>query len=171
VWTPALLATAAVAAVLWVLGRGGSPLCDPASLVQGHAAWHAVSAILLVVWVDRTARRVALPERAGWTHLATIPRRSTMAQSTPTTRSRTLDVVVTFEEHDDHTDAHAALVLEGEKFAGFGRARRAPGDPDVPTVGDELALARAMHELATRLLEAAERGVADFEGRDVDLHL
>jgi hypothetical protein len=185
VWTPALLVLAGVAALLWMLGRDDSPVCDPDSLAQAHAAWHVASALVLVAWTDRTSRTPALRrygEQQGPTALRSRPPRaqdgdtesrggSTMAESTPSTRSKTLDVVVTFEESDDHTDAHASLVLEGEKFSGFGRARRAPGDPDVPTVGDELALARAMHELSTRLLEAAEKGVADFEGRQVDLHL
>jgi hypothetical protein len=54
VWTPALLALAATAALLWVLGRGDSPLCDPGSLAQAHAVWHVASAVALVAWTERT---------------------------------------------------------------------------------------------------------------------
>ena len=45
----ALAATAAGAACWW-LGRTGGPLCDPDSLLQGHAAWHLLTAISLAAW-------------------------------------------------------------------------------------------------------------------------
>ena len=45
----ALAATAAGAACGW-LGRTGGPLCDPDSLLQGHAAWHLLTAISLAAW-------------------------------------------------------------------------------------------------------------------------
>jgi hypothetical protein len=45
----ALAATAAGAACWW-LGRTGGPLCDPDSLVQGHAAWHLLTAAALACW-------------------------------------------------------------------------------------------------------------------------
>jgi hypothetical protein len=48
-WRTALAATAAGAACWW-LGRTASPLCDPDSLLQGHAAWHLLSATALGAW-------------------------------------------------------------------------------------------------------------------------
>jgi hypothetical protein len=48
-WRAALAATAAGAACWW-LGRTASPLCDPDSLLQGHAAWHLLSATALACW-------------------------------------------------------------------------------------------------------------------------
>jgi hypothetical protein len=45
----AVAATAAGAACWW-LGRTGDPLCDPDSLVQGHAAWHLLTAAALACW-------------------------------------------------------------------------------------------------------------------------
>jgi hypothetical protein len=45
----ALTATAAGAACWW-LGRTTSPWCDPDSLLQGHAAWHAFTAAALAAW-------------------------------------------------------------------------------------------------------------------------
>jgi hypothetical protein len=45
----ALAATAAGAACWW-LGRTASPWCEPDSLLQGHAAWHALSAAALAAW-------------------------------------------------------------------------------------------------------------------------
>jgi hypothetical protein len=38
---------------------------------------------------------------------------------------------------------------------GVGVARRNPRDPDVPEIGDELAVSRVLSELARRLLDAA----------------
>ncbi len=33
-----------------VLGRTGGPLCDPGSWLQGHAAWHVCTAVVLGAW-------------------------------------------------------------------------------------------------------------------------
>jgi hypothetical protein len=44
------LATAAVGAACWWAGRTASPWCDPDSLLQGHAAWHALGAAALAAW-------------------------------------------------------------------------------------------------------------------------
>ena len=35
------------AGALNLLGRSGAPLCDPGSLVQGHALWHVLTATVL----------------------------------------------------------------------------------------------------------------------------
>lgn len=34
--------------VIWLLSHTGAPLCDPASLIQGHAVWHLLSAAATV---------------------------------------------------------------------------------------------------------------------------
>jgi hypothetical protein len=46
----AISGVAALAAGLWVVGRDGSPYCDPTSLFQAHAAWHVASAIAFGIW-------------------------------------------------------------------------------------------------------------------------
>jgi len=58
-WTPrrrrayrAALAVTGVGAACWWLGRTGSPLCDPDSPLQGHAAWHLLSAAALALWAE-----------------------------------------------------------------------------------------------------------------------
>ncbi|MEO1064692.1 MAG: 1-acyl-sn-glycerol-3-phosphate acyltransferase [Actinomycetota bacterium] len=64
VWSAGPLALAAVAGVTWILGRTDSPVCDPSALTQPHALWHVLSALLVLVWIDRTAG--ATPDgRAG----------------------------------------------------------------------------------------------------------
>lgn len=64
------------------------------------------------------------------------------------------------EVDDDRTRAHAVLETpQGRGLSGEGYARRAPGDPPVPEIGDELATGRALSDLAHRLLEAAAADV------------
>ena len=46
----AALATGAAAVVVNVLTRTGAPLCRPGSLLQGHAAWHILTAVALALW-------------------------------------------------------------------------------------------------------------------------
>ncbi len=59
-------------------------------------------------------------------------------------------------EDDTETVAVTPLDLRGEHFEGEGRARRNPIDPPYPVIGEELAIARALSELHTRLMEAAQ---------------
>jgi hypothetical protein len=56
-WTPrrraayrAAVAATAAGAACWWLGRTASPWCAPDSLLQGHAAWHLLSAAALLYW-------------------------------------------------------------------------------------------------------------------------
>lgn len=44
------LAALAVGGVVFALSRTGGPLCDPDSLVQGHALWHVLTALALALW-------------------------------------------------------------------------------------------------------------------------
>ncbi|QZN87461.1 DUF1876 domain-containing protein [Cellulomonas sp. C5510] len=54
------------------------------------------------------------------------------------------------------TTAHAVLTVDDAKrLTGTGRAHRHPHDVDVREVGEELATARALAELADRLLADA----------------
>jgi len=45
-WLALGLATFAVALLVWRLSWTGAPLCDPASLLQGHAVWHILAEAL-----------------------------------------------------------------------------------------------------------------------------
>jgi hypothetical protein len=74
---------------------------------------------------------------------------------------RTWTIQVVLNEGDDETQADAVLDLQGKtEVRGHGRSRRNPIDPSVPMIGDELAAARALSDLAHRLLETA---AADIE--------
>ncbi|KQS97433.1 dsRBD fold-containing protein [Cellulomonas sp. Leaf395] len=68
----------------------------------------------------------------------------------------------------DVTTAHAVLTTSaGTRLDGYGRARRAPQDADVPEIGDELAAARALRDLADRLLRATSDDISAIEHGDV----
>jgi hypothetical protein len=51
------LAAIALGGVAFLLGRTGSPLCNPASLFQWHALWHVLVAVALVAYAHAIARR------------------------------------------------------------------------------------------------------------------
>ena len=74
-------------------------------------------------------------------------------------------------EEDGRTYAEAALVDDiGNRTRGTGRAQVAPTDHDVPAIGDEIAVARALNDLSRRLLGVAEDDVAALTHERVRLH-
>jgi hypothetical protein len=79
-------------------------------------------------------------------------------------------VEIVFSEDDDRTRADARLRAGQRSLTGWGRARRNPDDPDVPVIGEELAAARALSDLAHRLLHEAAEAIERFEGHPVHLH-
>lgn len=79
-------------------------------------------------------------------------------------------VNVVLLEEGDLTRADAVLTVGGDEVRGSGRAKRAPQDPSVPMIGDELATARALSDLAHNLLDAAASRIEAFEGHPVTVH-
>ena len=77
---------------------------------------------------------------------------------------------VAFTEDVDRTRADAILEVAGQRFHGFGQAKRASEDPSIPVIGEELAAARALSDLSHQLLEAAAERIEAFEGRPVHPH-
>jgi hypothetical protein len=82
----------------------------------------------------------------------------------------TWQVSVTFTEDGDRTRADAVLELASQRFHGFGQAKRAPDDPRVPLIGQDLAAARALSHLSHQLLDAAAERIEASEGHPVTLH-
>jgi hypothetical protein len=74
---------------------------------------------------------------------------------------------IAIAENRDETEAQALLRSDLVELTGTGRARRNPHDPARPQVGEELAVARALSDLAARLLDAAATEIEAFEGRHV----
>ncbi|SHG14728.1 DUF1876 domain-containing protein [Streptoalloteichus hindustanus] len=73
-------------------------------------------------------------------------------------------VEVEFDEDDSHTRAAALLRLrDGSELRARGRASREPTDPNEPRIGEELAGARALMDLAQQLMAKAGAEVRDLE--------
>jgi hypothetical protein len=70
--------------------------------------------------------------------------------------------VFIWEDDEGHTSAEARLIAENRAKAVVGRglARLNPQDRDVPEIGDEVAVGRALSELGRSLMSTAE---ADIE--------
>ena len=84
--------------------------------------------------------------------------------------ARVMTIAAVVEEDADTTDAKVTLTVRGEEFAGWGRARRTPEDPSIPAVGEELAIARALHQLSAHLIDAAATTIERHEGVRPELH-
>jgi len=71
------------------------------------------------------------------------------------TRSMVIDLRLA--EDAEHCTATATMMTAGGTFTGNGTARRHPNDPDVPMIGEELAVSRCLADLAVSLEQAATR--------------
>jgi hypothetical protein len=81
-------------------------------------------------------------------------------------------VTVDIFESGDVTDAHAVLFSETpHHIDAHGAARRNPDDVEVPEIGDEVAVARALRRLADELLQTASDDIAELEGHEVSLRV
>ena len=70
--------------------------------------------------------------------------------------TKTWTVQLTLEEQGDDTFADATLGFDNKlEIRGHGQSRRNPRDESEPRIGDELAAARALSDLAHQLLAAA----------------
>ncbi len=65
-------------------------------------------------------------------------------------------------EDDTDTAVNAVLNLRGDHFEASGKARRKPIDPPMPVIGEELAVARALQDLAAQVMEAAHHKIEEF---------
>ena len=86
--------------------------------------------------------------------------------------SRTWTVEITIDEHEDEDRTRAVAVLRTEarpQVRGEGTARRAPRDRDVPEIGDELASARALADLAYQLLDVTAADIEEITQRPAHL--
>ncbi len=74
------------------------------------------------------------------------------------THTRTWSVEIVIDEHADERLTHAEARLrtnDATRLVGKGAAHRHPDDAEVAEIGDELAVARALSNLAHQLLDAA----------------
>jgi hypothetical protein len=66
-----------------------------------------------------------------------------------------ISIEIGIDEDDTVTLVHAVLDLRGDHFTATGRARRNPIDTNVPVIGEELALARALGSLEDQIIDTA----------------
>jgi Rv2632c-like len=94
---------------------------------------------------------------------------SQMASNDDDTRTCRIDVLI--EEHEERTRAKAQLSWAGKKFVGIGLARLDPQDEPVARIGDELAIARALSDLANQLFALTSTDIQASTHEPVtDLH-
>lgn len=77
---------------------------------------------------------------------------------------------MSFSENEVHTRADAWLRIGDREMHVVGHAKRNLADPQMPSIGEELAAARALGELSHDLLHQAVEAIELHEGRRVELH-
>ena len=87
------------------------------------------------------------------------------------TTGSTWRVQVTVTHEGAETTAQAVLVAGEPDHAGAaGHAHRNPQDDTSPVIGEEIAVARALRQLADRLIDTAEEQIEDSTGRPARVH-
>lgn len=87
-----------------------------------------------------------------------------------TVKRWSVDVYISENQVEGRTHAEARLhTRDKTALRGTGEARRNPSDIDVPEIGDELAVARALADLSGKLREAAACDIADITREPVRL--
>lgn len=66
-----------------------------------------------------------------------------------------ITIEVGIDEDESMTLVHATLDLRGDHFDATGKAKRNPSDLNVPVIGEELALARALSSLEEQVIDRA----------------
>jgi hypothetical protein len=66
-----------------------------------------------------------------------------------------ITIEIGIDEDESMTLVRATLDLRGDHFEGTGKAKRNPSDENVPVVGEELALARALGSLEEQIVDRA----------------
>ncbi|BBZ12744.1 DUF1876 domain-containing protein [Mycobacterium branderi] len=78
-----------------------------------------------------------------------------MKEKESTSQTKHWAVEISIDEHRKRTRARARLHWRGRQLTGLGIARVNPSDRNIPEIGDELAVARALSNLADELFAAA----------------
>ncbi|OLF10513.1 hypothetical protein BLA60_15100 [Actinophytocola xinjiangensis] len=77
---------------------------------------------------------------------------------------------ISIDEHEARTRATARLDNQDRTgLTGVGLARLNPADANVPEIGDELAVARALADLAHQLLDTTSADIEEITSRTAHL--
>jgi len=88
----------------------------------------------------------------------------------PVAKHWTVDIYLSEESGEASAVTHAEARLHTQDVTdlrGHGHARKHPKDANVPEIGDELAAARALSDLAHQLLHAAAEDIEDVTHQPV----
>lgn len=125
----------------------------------------------LVAWTDAKEPSLYFPGTDSHIEHQDSPSAESSAAPAPDASSmqpahvKTWSVTIYVYEQGPDTDAHVVLHAEAEPpLQARGHAHRADGDPDVPEIGDELAVARALRRLAANLEHAADEDITGVSG-------
>jgi uncharacterized protein DUF1876 len=81
-------------------------------------------------------------------------------------------VALSVHEHEGQTRAEARLNLGDNVYLqGYGMARRNPSDPGVLEIGEKIAVARALSDVAHMLLGSAAAQLEDVTHQEAHLRL
>ena len=86
------------------------------------------------------------------------------------TKTWTVEIFIGEQEGKTHAEARLASEKSAQSLTGTGTARLNPTDSDVPEIGDELAAARALSDLAHHLLDAAAEDIGSATHERVRLY-
>ena len=104
-----------------------------------------------------------------WAH-SSIGRAGSVEEAIAVAKQWTIDVHVDEDAEHRRTRAEALLHTNGDtQLRGEGTAWRNPRDREVPEIGDELAAARALIDLARKLERAAATDIVQ-SGRERSSH-
>ncbi len=81
-------------------------------------------------------------------------------------------IALSVHEHEGQTRAEARLGLGDNVYLqGYGLARRNPSDPNVLEIGEKIAVARALSDVAHMLLGSATTQLEDVTHQEAHLRL
>ena len=125
----------------------------------------------LVKWSDHEEPTLFFPGPDAHVVHPDEPKTAGQAQPSHGTRHiRSWQVRIDVFESESGTSAHAVLRTDAPtQLDGRGDAHLRPGDADVPEIGDEIAVARALRRLSDRLLDTAAADITAIEGQPVTL--
>ena len=86
------------------------------------------------------------------------------------TKTWTVEIFIGEQEGRTHAQARLTSERSARQLTGEGTARLNPTDSDVPEIGDELATARALSDLAHHLLDAAAEDIGAVTQEHVRLY-
>jgi len=125
----------------------------------------------VVRWSDTGSECDYFPGPDGRVETVDLRDDSIAVQRTRVSRIKSWVVDVEVVENGEETTARAVLRVEDGRpvESRYGRAVRNVRDDDLPIVGDQVAVARALRRLSDRLLDEASETMSALEHRDVML--